>query len=368
MAQVARIALAPAAAWLVASWLPVPAADAASPAANSIAEKFSGTPARAVAPQARPAQPDTEAARRADEAEMLARARAEAEQRANAEQARANAEQARVEAEQALATRAATRAGELARLSEKLRSARAARDARVADQAVEAANNARAEPPRTEAAAAPTPPAPATTPARGNEITTASAQPARLGMAETRPQPATTRAQSNLYTVLLVMAPGRRGIRRFNPTGDPVLCTGEGCYVSGGFDAPARFMGGRKALNFANTFGGRAGACQHSLGCVFRHVEIDPARGPAFLQPVDLHVLRHDRREAQLISSDSNCRAVPGRIACAQGIDAGNYALWIVPEHLAELAGPTGLAVALEHGLIGPRSAEALADDRFTRR
>ena len=320
MAHAARLMLAPLAAWLAISIPTAPAAHAASAAANGIAEKFSGTAPKAAAPAAPRGQIDAEANRRADEAEMLARARAEAEERASAD---------------TKASREAARNTELARLSEKLRRARSARDARIADQAVEAASNARAEPAPAPApvAAAPQPEA---RPVRAAAADDAGAPIARLGMMQPSDE-RTARGAATRFTVLLVMAPGRRGIRRFNPTGDPVLCTGGGCYVSGGLDQPARFLAGRKALGFANTFGRRAGACEHSLGCVFRDVEIDPARGPAYLQPVDLHVLRHDRREAQLISSDSQCRAAPGRITCARGIDAGNYALWIVPEHLAEL-------------------------------
>ena len=48
-------------------------------------------------------------------------------------------------------------------------------------------------------------------------------------------------------TVLLVMAPGNYGIRRNGPkVADPIMCTTEGCYVSMGPGAPAKFLPGRK--------------------------------------------------------------------------------------------------------------------------
>ena len=79
---------------------------------------------------------------------------------------------------------------------------------------------------------------------------------------------------------------------------DPVLCVLEGCYVSTGTDRPAVFMPGRKALSFANTWGARAGACRDSLGCVFRGIELGSL--PGYLQPVDLHVLKHRSEERRV--------------------------------------------------------------------
>lgn len=158
-------------------------------------------------------------------------------------------------------------------------------------------------------------------------------------------------------TVLVVMAPGTYGIRRGGArVADPVLCTREGCYVSVGPDRPAVFLPGRKALGFRNTWGARAGACRNALGCVFRDVELGTL--PGFLQPVDLHILRHDRRVGHAVLADSDCRTDAGRLFCRQGIDADNYTMWVVPESLAETAGPAALQRALTDGLNGPRSAQ----------
>jgi hypothetical protein len=157
--------------------------------------------------------------------------------------------------------------------------------------------------------------------------------------------------------VLLILAPGNYGIRRNGPkVADPILCTLEGCYVSAGADRPASFMPGRKALGFGNTWGARAGACRQRLGCVFRGVDLGDLRG--YLQPVDLHILRHDRRRPHQIAGDSACRADGGRLVCGRGIYAEDYAMWIVPERLAEAAGPAALERAVAEGLNGPRSAD----------
>jgi hypothetical protein len=158
-------------------------------------------------------------------------------------------------------------------------------------------------------------------------------------------------------TVLLVMEPGTYGIRRGGAKiADPVLCTREGCYVSAGTDHPAVFLPGRRALGFRNTWGARAGACRNTLGCVFRGVDLGVL--PGFLQPVDLHLFKHDLRLGHAILADSDCRDDAGRLACRHGIYADNYSMWIIPESLAATAGSAALQRALTDRLNGPRSAE----------
>ncbi len=164
-------------------------------------------------------------------------------------------------------------------------------------------------------------------------------------------------ASETHFAVLLILEPGSYGIRRNGPrTADPVLCVPGGCYVSAGADQPAMFLRGHKALGFGNTLGARAGACRNSLGCVFRDVELSTL--PAYLQPVDLHILRHDRRAPHTVLGNSNCRSTAGHLTCSRGIYAGDYTLWIVPESLADVIGPAVLESAVDEGLNGPRSAE----------
>lgn len=158
-------------------------------------------------------------------------------------------------------------------------------------------------------------------------------------------------------TVLLVMTPGNYGIRRNGPkVADPIMCTVAGCYVSTGPGTPARFLPGRKATGVGNTLGGRAGACRRSLGCVFRGVDIAEREG--YLQPVDLHIFKHDRRRPQVIDRDSDCRVADGRVSCRRGIYAEDYAMWVIPERMAAAVDPAALERALEEGLAAPRSAD----------
>jgi hypothetical protein len=190
---------------------------------------------------------------------------------------------------------------------------------------------------------------------RTPHVVTAPPNPATLPAKPTEKTPSVGTALSRA-TVLLVMVPGSYGIRRGGAqVADPVLCMRDGCYISAGADRPATFLPGRKALGFRNTWGARAGACRNALGCVFRSVELGTL--PTFLQPVDLHIFRHDLRAGFAVLADSDCAIAAGRLTCRHGIDAESYTMWIVPERLAETLGPAGLERALSEGLNGPRSA-----------
>ncbi len=324
----------------------------ASPAAHDLAEKFSKA--------SQPSKPSDEAKRRkAEEDEMLARARAEAAARdaaAARNEAAAKsgpdadvdpgAQDARPQIGQRVivtppdeiqkAESERQRALELAReaearaLAEKLRRAEAARREKAAE-------TARSEP-------------------RADDVPLPSPPPMALGRT---PPPAIpgVAADPSLVTVLLVMEPGNKGIRRFNKTADPVLCLGPQCYISTGMGTPARSLHRHKALGAANTLGRRAGACRQSLSCVFRGVRISGAG--ATIQPVDLKVLVHDRRAPRDISGDTSCQVASGVLTCGRTIVAPGYRAWIVPERIAEQAGATALKSALTRGLVSQPQREA---------
>ena len=150
-------------------------------------------------------------------------------------------------------------------------------------------------------------------------------------------------------TVLLVLEPGSRGIRRWNKTADPMLCIGETCYISTGATAAATALTRAKAFGPGVALGSRAGACRNALGCVFRAIKLDHAA--TSMQPIDLRILRHDRREIREVTADETCRLTRGVLSCRTPVRADTYRAWIVPEDLAELTGPEALAAALGAGL-----------------
>jgi hypothetical protein len=223
------------------------------------------------------------------------------------------------------ATLEANRRAELDRLSEKIRRASAARGKIVAPVID--------TPWTTEVVMAPSEPlAPENRYALGKPIG--------------HPAPA---SRSHLVTVLMIMKPGNRGIRRLEKTADPLLCTAEGCYISAGGDLPARFLSTARSLSIANTFGDRAGACRNQTACVFRAVDLGAA--PTFVRPIDMRVVHHDRREIKRVAADESCQVQAGRLSCQEAVRADDYTLWVVPERVAAEAGAAALQQALETGL-----------------
>ncbi|MCL4767832.1 MAG: hypothetical protein KJZ80_16515 [Hyphomicrobiaceae bacterium] len=156
---------------------------------------------------------------------------------------------------------------------------------------------------------------------------------------------------STRVTVLLVMQAGSRGIRRFEKSGDPILCTASRCYVSRGGAAPAEAISRGKAFGPGVALGSRAGRCSRSLTCVFRNVDLE--RALAEVQPIDLRILRHDRREPRTVMADPTCRVNAGRLTCRRPVIAADYMLWVVPERTAERAGAIALETAVRAGLPG---------------
>lgn len=162
--------------------------------------------------------------------------------------------------------------------------------------------------------------------------------------------PASSHADaSDRVAVLLVMKPGNRGIRRLVKTADPVLCVDRNCYVSRGAALDAAWMSRARALGAANTLGSRAGACRDSLGCVFRGVALEGRT--AVVQPVDLRIISHDRREARTVGADRTCRLERNGLTCDGAIEAADYTMWLVPESVAARVGPSALQSAVAGGL-----------------
>jgi colicin import membrane protein len=152
------------------------------------------------------------------------------------------------------------------------------------------------------------------------------------------------------------MDPGTTGNRRYGlKTADPVLCLGASCWVSAGPDKSAVEAARGKVLGPGNTLGRRAAACNHSLGCVFR--DVDLKTDSASLQPIDLRIMRHDRRQPLAVRADRSCDFVGRRLHCATLFRAKDWRAWVIPEALAREAGEGALKEAIERGLPSGRAA-----------
>ena len=158
--------------------------------------------------------------------------------------------------------------------------------------------------------------------------------------------------------VLLSMQPGRRRSRRFERTAEPIICLERRCFIGAGAEQRAVEMPRRRALGPSNALASRAGACRHMSRCVFRSVPLSPSQ--AWLQPVDLGWVRHDRREPVAIAADPTCRIVKQRQSCDRAISGPDYRLWLVPEAFARRAGSVLLRQALASGLRPVRKQASL--------
>ncbi|MGD9784796.1 MAG: hypothetical protein AB7E80_14255 [Hyphomicrobiaceae bacterium] len=163
--------------------------------------------------------------------------------------------------------------------------------------------------------------------------------------------------EADRVTVLIVMTPGKRGIRRWNKTADPMLCVEGSCYISRGAADPAEQLTRARAFGPGVALGNRAGACRGRLTCVFRGIELGGPR--AWMQPVDLRIVRHDRRSAHMIKADESCGLSRGRLTCNRTVEDEGYRAWIVPEDVAEAAGAEALEDALRGDLSATYSARA---------
>jgi hypothetical protein len=87
---------------------------------------------------------------------------------------------------------------------------------------------------------------------------------------------------------------------------------------------------------------------------VFRNVEVGPG---VSLEPVDLHILKHDVREAASALVDTSCRVLRGQLGCAGAIHSATYTMWIVPENTVDKLGPGVMARAVAGGLASAQTA-----------
>lgn len=359
---------------LTASFIPVTSAAAQVAAPNAaghvLAEKFArdGDDAeKARLKKKAEAARKEQDRRKADEAEMLALARKEAADRqteqerlrSQAEAEHLAAETKATEAARSAAEKKATENARIAAENKATEDARIAAEKKAADDALVAAMQESARRAAMEAERNREVERLAERLRQAREAQVAKSEPVRqIPTPHTAPSPSVAQTQiqdapkthasattaastSDRLTIVVWMQPGNRGIRRTNKSADPLLCSPAGCYVSNGPDEPASFRPGRKALGFAATFGARAGACSNHLGCVFRDVDVQEIG--TLIQPVDMRIMHHDRRETFKADTLSDCTAGPGQLNCRRSIVGPDYVIWVVPEHLAARAGSDAL-------------------------
>ncbi len=153
------------------------------------------------------------------------------------------------------------------------------------------------------------------------------------------------------------MQPRRHGFGGAKMTTNPVLCVGDNCYISNGAAAVATMAKRAQVLGPGNTLGRNAGTCREQTTCVFRGVTLPAPMST--IQPIDLGFLGHDRREVRTVEPDRSCVVSGGELYCSAAVVSAGYRAWVVPEPVAEAAGPPALERALDHGLPSARSASS---------
>jgi colicin import membrane protein len=322
--------------------------------AAAAAERVRAEAEAVAAAKAAQAQKQAEEARRLAEEALIAEAKARAAERERTEEIQRQAELKQQEARREAAARAL--AESKAQLAEQERAAEAQRQAEL--KALEARREAEAKLLAEKLRAAEAAREAKATELARKDAALSAPQADQASAADSVVSLARPGSMPARATILIVMEPGTKGIRRFNKSADPILCVRDGCYISEGAAQPAQLASRGRALGIGNTWGRRAGACQHSLGCTFRGVDLAGSGG--FVQPVDMKVMVHDRRESQIITADSDCRLENGRIACRRPVTSNGYRMWIVPEELAERAGGGVLEAAVRSGLQASQSADLL--------
>jgi hypothetical protein len=157
-------------------------------------------------------------------------------------------------------------------------------------------------------------------------------------------------------TILMVLAASDGRPLNSERAADPILCLQDGCYVSNGPQAQASYHSFGQSLSLSGRIGRGAGSCNHARTCVFRDVDLGAAS--TLVQPIDLKLVRHDRREQREVSIDQTCKLIEGRLSCSRPVRTATYTLWIVPEHVAREIGSDKLANAVSDGLMTSRTAE----------
>lgn len=211
---------------------------------------------------------------------------------------------------------------------------------------------AQVQPPAAPPAAAPAPvPAAAAKPAVSVSITVAD--PVRQAAndpvpAKAAPSAAATAAGQHV-TVLLVLTSTDKTTSNGKVQSNPILCTGDDCYVGTGAASPAKIMPRAEAMAAKDSALGLPGVCQGFAYCVFRDIALKPGVG---LQVVDAGFARSEPYEAFDAKPDKTCVVEDGDLDCQQPVSAKDYRLWLVPEQVAQTSKAAQIEDALSTGLV----------------
>ncbi len=138
------------------------------------------------------------------------------------------------------------------------------------------------------------------------------------------------------------------GLQRIANPPDPIICLGDDCYLSSGYETAARRLPRNEALALKNSSEASASSCKDKTACVFRDV---PVARETELRLVDLSSASHDNHTPVDVRADVSCAVTDDELTCDEPVTSPDHRIWIVPEVTATKAGAAGLEDALAQGL-----------------
>jgi hypothetical protein len=222
-------------------------------------------------------------------------------------------------------------------------------DAYEAEMLAAAKNEAEARRAAETATVAAQPPPAATAVAQA-----ATPQPAPAATAQTAAAPAATPTAPpsaspvtgpEHATILLVLDPDASAADHGASQPAPVLCIGAECYVSSGTDAPAKLRA-RADITLTK---GIAGDCEGHTHCIFRDVTLKPSTD---MQIIDATLGKTGSSAPIPVQADNSCAINEGDLDCETTVSGLGYRAWIIPEPVAQTAGPLKLEGAIATDLI----------------
>ncbi|PPC88616.1 MAG: hypothetical protein CTY39_00005, partial [Hyphomicrobium sp.] len=164
-------------------------------------------------------------------------------------------------------------------------------------------------------------------------------------------------ANATRATLLLVMD---ENFDTTKSTPDPILCLGDTCHVSSGFERAAVNIERKDTKALTNSRAASANSCMGHSACVFRDV---PIPEDAIVEVIDLgSPNKFESHNGYSAEVDRSCKANNKILSCENPLSTSTFRVWIVPEDTAKSAGAAALETAIVEGL--PHMNVSRAEDK----
>ncbi|RUO98296.1 hypothetical protein [Hyphomicrobium sp.] len=160
----------------------------------------------------------------------------------------------------------------------------------------------------------------------------------------------------SIASVLLVLDHGATQMS-FKP--DPVICIDNRCWISNGITSAALEMPRNQAVALQTTVGTSPETCSGKSGCIYRGIRIDPQ---SRIDVIEVGEAGGASEGAYTLAVDKSCRKEGEALVCDNGVATQNFRIWVVPESTAALVGASSLESAVAEGLPDSGTASSSID------